>query len=122
MTAPFTLSRRRQSGAALTLAPQALRWLRGRLQEDRADQIAQLLEQEAMVGSVQPAERDLALAAISRAREAVDDIDHAIGRIDAGTYGSCERCGAGIPFERLEALPQARVCVACHGRPAGLLW
>jgi len=41
------------------------------------------------------------------------DIDAAFGRLDAGTYGTCERCGAAIPDGRLEARPAARTCVAC---------
>lgn len=54
-------------------------------------------------------------AAISStlAKDALDDIEHALSRIDATTYGSCESCGAPIPFERLEAIPYARTCVAC---------
>jgi DnaK suppressor protein len=42
-----------------------------------------------------------------------DDIDAALGRLDNGTYGKCERCGREIPIERLEARPTARLCVAC---------
>jgi DnaK suppressor protein len=56
-------------------------------------------------------ERDLALSA--QARAAVDEIDHALAKIDAGTYGTCERCGQPIPKARLKALPYARLCVAC---------
>lgn len=56
-------------------------------------------------------ERDLALSA--QARAAVEDIDLALGKIAAGTYGTCERCGQPIPKARLKALPQARLCVAC---------
>ena len=56
-------------------------------------------------------ERDLALSA--QARAAVDEIDHAIAKIGAGTYGTCERCGQPILKARLKALPQARLCVAC---------
>ncbi|MGQ0520576.1 MAG: TraR/DksA family transcriptional regulator [Actinomycetota bacterium] len=56
-------------------------------------------------------ERDLALSA--QARLAVDEIDHAIAKIGAGTYGTCESCGQPIPKARLKALPQARLCVAC---------
>ncbi len=56
-------------------------------------------------------ERDLALSA--QARAAVEDIDHALAKIDSGTYGTCERCGQPIPRARLKALPQARLCVAC---------
>ena len=56
-------------------------------------------------------ERDLALSA--QAMAAVEDIDKALAKIDAGTYGICERCGQPIPKERLRALPYAALCVAC---------
>jgi len=56
-------------------------------------------------------ERDLTLSA--QARAAVEDIDLALGKIDNGTYGTCEQCGQPIPKARLKALPQARLCVAC---------
>ncbi len=38
-------------------------------------------------------------------------IDAALGRIDDGTYGRCERCGEEIEEERLEALPWATLCI-----------
>jgi DnaK suppressor protein len=56
-------------------------------------------------------ERDLALSA--QALAAVEDIDRALAKMDAGTYGVCERCGHPIPKERLRALPYAALCVAC---------
>jgi RNA polymerase-binding transcription factor len=56
-------------------------------------------------------ERDLALSA--QARAAVEEVDRALARIDAGTYGVCERCGQAIPKARLKALPYATLCVAC---------
>jgi len=56
-------------------------------------------------------ERDLLLSA--QARAAVDEIDHALAKMDAGTYGICERCGNPIPKARLKALPYAALCVAC---------
>ena len=56
-------------------------------------------------------ERDLALSA--QARAAIEDIDHALAKIEAGTYGLCEGCGQPIPRARLKALPQARMCVTC---------
>lgn len=37
----------------------------------------------------------------------------ALEKIDLGTYGKCESCGRPIPKERLEALPEATLCVAC---------
>jgi RNA polymerase-binding transcription factor DksA len=45
-----------------------------------------------------------------RERELVD----ALARMDNGTYGFCDTCKTPIPFERLEANPAARTCIA-HG-------
>jgi RNA polymerase-binding transcription factor DksA len=43
----------------------------------------------------------------------ITEIDAALARIAAGTYGSCVRCGSAIPDERLELRPFAGRCVAC---------
>jgi RNA polymerase-binding transcription factor DksA len=51
-------------------------------------------------------ERDLALSAQFRAH--IEDIDHALAKIDANTYGLCEVSGQAIPKERLRAIPWAR--------------
>ncbi len=56
-------------------------------------------------------ERDLTLSA--QARVAIDEIDRALAKIDAGSYGICEQCGQPIPKARLKALPYATLCVAC---------
>lgn len=48
------------------------------------------------------------------AGQIVHEIDRALERIEAGTYGTCERCGAEIPEERLEAVPYATLCVGCR--------
>jgi DnaK suppressor protein len=40
-------------------------------------------------------------------------IEAALGRIEAGTYGACERCGNHISEERLDALPYATKCIEC---------
>ena len=41
----------------------------------------------------------------------LSDVEHALRRIDAGTYGTCEACGKPIADERLEAVPAARFCL-----------
>lgn len=56
-------------------------------------------------------ERDLALSA--QALAAIDEIDRALTKIAAGTYGICERCKQPIMKARLKALPFASLCVAC---------
>jgi RNA polymerase-binding protein DksA len=59
-------------------------------------------------------ERDLALSA--SATQAVEEIDRALRRMDAGNYGICERCGKKIAVARLEALPFAALCIECKSR------
>lgn len=46
-------------------------------------------------------------------REAIDEIEAALTRLDRGSYGDCESCGSAIPAARLEAIPHVRVCVSC---------
>ena len=41
------------------------------------------------------------------------EVEAALGRIDAGTYGTCERCGRPIAAQRLDALPYVRHCIKC---------
>jgi RNA polymerase-binding transcription factor DksA len=67
-------------------------------------------------------ERELADASIDRTEAAIGDIDAALARLDAGTYGVCESCGGAIPIERLDVIPHARTCVTCpsQGRTFGL--
>ncbi len=44
-------------------------------------------------------------------RDQLGDVEVAIGRIDDGTYGRCEVCGAEIAPARLEAMPATRFCI-----------
>jgi RNA polymerase-binding transcription factor DksA len=41
----------------------------------------------------------------------IAEIDAALERVEAGTYGTCTACGAVIPEERLEAIPYATLCL-----------
>jgi DnaK suppressor protein len=43
-------------------------------------------------------------------------VEHALDRVEAGSYGVCESCGQSIPVARLEALPYATLCVDCARR------
>ena len=43
-------------------------------------------------------------------------IDEALKRLDAGTFGTCLKCGNGIEPERLEFLPYATFCIDCKRR------
>lgn len=46
------------------------------------------------------------------------DVVRALAKIDEGTYAMCDRCGALIPEERLEARPWSVRCVSCAARHA----
>ncbi len=43
----------------------------------------------------------------------LQQVDDALARMDAGTYGICANCGRPIPPARLEVRPFAEHCVAC---------
>ena len=58
-------------------------------------------------------ERSQVSALARQARAHLAEVDAALARVDAGTYGACERCGQSISPARLEARPAARLCVAC---------
>ena len=59
-------------------------------------------------------EREVDDSLEENAEQLVREIDVALARIDAGTYGTCARCGKEIPEERLEAVPYATLCVECR--------
>ena len=75
--------------------------------------------------SPKPDEADQGAAAVERerlkslaeqARESLLRIDDALQRIDEGTYGRCSSCGQAIPAARLEARPDAELCMQCASR------
>lgn len=47
----------------------------------------------------------------------LNSVDAAAERLEAGTYGLCEACGGPIGEARMEALPDATLCVACKSAP-----
>ncbi|MCK1796373.1 TraR/DksA C4-type zinc finger protein [Streptomyces sp. XM4193] len=59
-------------------------------------------------------EHELALA--GNAREMLYQIERALERMDAGTYGLCESCGKAIGKARMQAFPRATLCVECKQR------
>ena len=50
---------------------------------------------------------------LGAAERRLAEIDRTVARLDAGTYGLCERCGQPIAAERLAARPTATTCVTC---------
>jgi RNA polymerase-binding transcription factor DksA len=82
------------------------------LEEQRAACVRQReLALADIVGSVPDM---VAMARSAQLLRTVEEIDAALARLEAGTYGRCVSCAAGIPVERLELRPFAAACVTCQ--------
>jgi DnaK suppressor protein len=82
-----------------------------RLRSERARQLSALEPDSGQL------EAGYVEAAIHRSTlSALSDIDDALARISAGTYGSCAVCGAAISPARLEFRPMAANCADCQSR------
>ena len=58
-------------------------------------------------------EREQEISVANNTREMLDQSEHALERIDDGSYGICESCGNPIGKLRLQAFPRATLCVTC---------
>ena len=56
-------------------------------------------------------EREKDLSILERVESELSDVQHALNRLDDGTYGLCAACGKPIGDTRLEAMPATRFCV-----------
>lgn len=120
------------------VAPRTLDKLRSQLEEERERHLRQAVayeteavtlaterepgdtqfDEESGEGDTISVERERDLLLSASARHAVDEIDRAVARMDAGTYGLCVPAGRRLPVARLEAIPWAEVCVDCQQRVA----
>ena len=58
-------------------------------------------------------EREHEMSLANNARDMLEQVEHALARIDNGTYGVCESCGKAIGKYRLQAFPRATLCRTC---------
>ena len=58
-------------------------------------------------------DQEFTLSLLGSEKNALDQIDGALKRIEDGSYCECETCGVKIPESRLEAIPYAARCVQC---------
>jgi len=109
--------------------------IRSRLEDERK-RLTEELEQ--LIASVRPAEErregspfgkreeeatetlelEKRLALEKRLRDLLAEVEHALNKFEEGTYGSCDVCGRPIDPARLEALPQANLCMNCKSQQA----
>ena len=58
------------------------------------------------------------LAVEKQVRGHLAEVEHALEKFEKGTYGMCDSCGQPIAANRLEALPQASLCLNCKAQIA----
>jgi DnaK suppressor protein len=126
--------------SAVAVGPDEAPWTEGELAEQRSVLGAELSRIESEVASLQSAlsdvlrdggdgagddqadsgakafERDQEMTLLANARDMLFQTRHALDRITAGTYGTCENCGGPIGKARLQAFPRATFCVSCKQR------
>ncbi len=61
-------------------------------------------------------EREHEMSLANNSRDLLQQVERALARLDAGTYGACEHCGNAIPKARLQAFPRVTLCVSCKQR------
>jgi RNA polymerase-binding protein DksA len=58
-------------------------------------------------------EREHEMSLANNARDMLQQVEHALGRLANGTYGACETCATPIGKGRLQAFPRATLCLSC---------
>lgn len=64
------------------------------------------------------AERGENEALVTKLAETLREVEHALAKFGTDTYGVCESCGQPIAPARLEAKPEARLCIDCAAKAA----
>jgi DnaK suppressor protein len=121
MTTPLEISHRTGSPTDPRFSTSQADTLRVLLIAGMGEQSAQFAQHAAALAALaanatqDPTGRDRAMAALHMftAREAIEEIEDALVRIDDGGYGKCQSCDQPIPLERLQMIPQTRTCAAC---------
>ncbi len=109
--------------------------LRSRLESEQKRLVAELKQLEASVPSTEERregspfgkreeeateslELEKRLALEKQTRDHLAAVEHALRKFEEGTYGLCDSCGQPIDPARLEALPEANLCVDCKAKDA----
>jgi RNA polymerase-binding transcription factor DksA len=79
-------------------------------ENENLSELSDLGQHQADLGT-ETFEREKDLSILEQVEAELGDVEHALRRLDDGTYGSCEACGKSIGDDRLEAMPATRFCV-----------
>jgi RNA polymerase-binding protein DksA len=83
-------------------------------QQDSTEELSSYDQHQADVAT-ETFDREKDLSILDNIEGELADIEHALQRLDDGTYGTCEACGKPIGDERLEAMPATRFCLEDQG-------
>ena len=78
--------------------------------EESLSELSSLDQHQADIGT-ETFDREKDISILEQVEAELGDVEHALRRLEDGTYGTCEACGKPIGDERLEALPAARFCL-----------
>jgi DnaK suppressor protein len=83
--------------------------IRRRRPEINVERVAEAQEQSAIL-----TRNEMSAQQINRDRQQLRDIEEALQRLTAGSYGICNQCSTRIPERRLRLVPTAEHCVRCQ--------
>lgn len=89
--------------------------LEGRL-ANLADDLAEPLNADSSEQAVEMEDDASLQGQAALVTQQIASVQRALGRIEEGTYGACVQCGAEISEGRLEARPEAALCIECASR------
>lgn len=124
MTAPFDPSLHAVRPATSPLSSAQAGTLRVLLLADKEARTAEVAHHAATLAALSldlsagTTSLDRAMTALHMygARSAIEELNEALARMEDDGYGTCTSCGRPIPFERLQAVPQAQFCARCPDR------
>jgi RNA polymerase-binding transcription factor DksA len=77
---------------------------------EQKEELSSSIQHPADIGT-ETFDREKDLTILDSIEGELADVEHALQRLDAGTYGTCEACGRPIGDDRLEAMPATRYCL-----------
>jgi DnaK suppressor protein len=84
----------------------------GRLDEE-VEEVSGTNDQDLAQTATATLDREIDYTLEENSTQVLGEINAALQRIEAGTYGTCTNCGEAIPVARLEAYPWASLCIEC---------
>lgn len=84
-------------------------------ENDSLGELSSVDQHQADVGT-ETFHREADLSILEQVQAELAEVEHALHRLDDGSYGTCEACGRPIDEGRLEAVPAARFCLEDQAR------